>query len=37
MCIRDRSNGVLGYVKENTLGKINTIREDIVEDVYKRQ
>ena len=25
------SNGVLGYVKENTLGKINTIREDIVE------
>lgn len=23
------SNGVLGYVKENTLGKINTIREDI--------
>lgn len=25
------SNGVLGYVKENNLGKINTIREDIVE------
>lgn len=23
------SNGVLGYVKENTLGKTNTIREDI--------